>query len=336
MTSKREVSFNPDALGWVHSELAEIKSKLALAEQAAEQGRSVATDAAEKARQAESTAQSLAGQPTALAHLQDGLAALREQLVRAQEDIHSLRQSREEMERHDLAEADRVRQERNDVSHRFGEVERMIEAWQERLIGAEEHNRRNLESAAQLAMRLEAMAGGLTDADSLQARIQAQVSRVDQELSRLSGGIAGLQREDDVQRERTEGAFEMLRRLETEIEAAKDLTLRLSRIDDRLELVQAERTRHNERLNDISTQLAEIERRLNEHDERETLIETRMTSFLDGLRGLEEKLLTDREQIAAYLSGLAELEADFRKRETAALDKEARELRSRALRFAEE
>ena len=336
MTARRDVPFSPDALGWVHGELAEIKSKLALTNQTAEQSRGLAADASERTQRTDALLESLAGYAAAMGHLQEGLRVLSDQLVRAQEDIHSLRQSREEMERQNLTEVERARQERNDAGRRFGEAERAIEGWQERLVSTEEHNRRNLESIALLTMRLETLTGGFSETETLQSRFQAQVSHIENELSRLSSGIAVLQREDEVQRERTESALEMLRRLESGVETAKEMTNRLSRLDDRLELVQAERTRHNERLNDLTTQLGATEARLNEQAEKATLIETRMTGYQEGLRTLDEKLRAEREQLAAYVSGLAELEADFRKRQAAALENETRDLRSRALRFSEE
>ena len=49
MTARREVPLTGDSLAWVHSELAEIKSRLALVQQAVEQSRGLAADAAEKA-----------------------------------------------------------------------------------------------------------------------------------------------------------------------------------------------------------------------------------------------------------------------------------------------
>jgi chromosome segregation ATPase len=128
----------------------------------------------------------------------------------------------------------------------------------------------------------------------------------------------------------------MLRRLESELEAIRAQTNRISRLDDRLELVQAERTRHNERLNEIAAELANIDHRLNEHGERTSLLETRMTAYSDGQRAIEAALEREREKLASYLQGLADLESEFRRRQMAALEKEIRDLKSRALRFAEE
>jgi chromosome segregation ATPase len=145
-----------------------------------------------------------------------------------------------------------------------------------------------------------------------------------------------LQREDDVHRERFNSAFEMLRRLETEIEAFKATTNQISRLDDRLELVQAERTRHNERLNETAAALAKIDGRLNEFGERMALVEVRIGGYQDDLRALKGRLDADRELIGGYLHSLSELEADMRKRTIIALEKEIRDIRGRALNFGEE
>jgi hypothetical protein len=61
-----------------------------------------------------------------------------------------------------------------------------------------------------------------------------------------------------------------------------------------------------------------------------------MASYQDDLRKLRERLLQDREQIQAYLQGLTDLASDLRKRQIVALEKEIRDLRGRALDFAEE
>jgi chromosome segregation ATPase len=330
------VPLTGDTLAWVHNELGEIKSRLALISEASSQSRGVATDAAEKARLAQLKVDQYDGIIPVLQHLQDDLRALREQIARSQDDIHSLRQSREEIERRELADLERERQDRNETGRRFGEIERHIEGWLERVVGYEEHGRRNLEVAAQLAQRLEAIEGQLQDFDTMQSRTQTIISRADNELQHLSASLAALEREDDVARERSNTAFEMLRRLETETEALKTVTNQISRLGDRLELVQAERTRHNERLNEISADMGKIDTRLNEHGERMALLEVRMSGYQEELRGLKERLQSDRESIGGYLHALSELEADMRKRAIIALEKEIRDIRGRALNFVDE
>jgi chromosome segregation ATPase len=336
MTTRREVPITGDTLAWVHNELAEIKSRLSLTQQAAEHSRSLAADASEKALQSRARVEQLEAVGPALMHLQDDLRAVRELLVRAQDDIHSLRQSREEIERRFMAEAERARQDRNEVAHRFAVAEREIEPVYERLAGLEENNRRHVEAESQLAMRIEALENESGDLQTLQSRTQTTLSRLDQDVQRVVSLIPPLQREDDVQRERASSVIEMLRRLEGEIDAMKAETNRISRIDDRVELVQAERTRHNERLNEITAELAQIESRLNEQTERSTLLEVRMGSYQEELRGFKERLQLDREQIAAYLHSLNELASDMRKRRIIAMEKEIRDIRGQTLTFAED
>jgi chromosome segregation ATPase len=336
MTARREVPFAADTLAWVHTEIGEIKSKLALLQQTADQSRSVAADAADKANQARAKVDQLDGQEAVLIHTQDDLRSVREQLVRAQDDIHSLRQSREEIERRAQADAERVRQDKNELGRRFGDLEHQIEGWQEQLASAEEHNRRNLEAIAQLVMRLEGLEADRNESGTLQSRTLTTLSRMDQEVQRLSSTIGELQREDDTARERTASAMEMLRRSEGDIEMLKGEANRITRLDDRLELVQAERTRHNEQINEIMADLSKVDGRINEHSERLSLVEVRMSAQQDELRKLKERLQLDREQLSGYLHALGELEADIRKRQIIALEKEIRDIRGRALNFVEE
>jgi chromosome segregation ATPase len=336
MTTKREVPFSGDTFAWVHSELSELKSKLAMVHQAAEQSRSISTDAAESAHQLRTRIEQFDGQDIAISHIQDDMRSMREQLARAQEDINSLRTTREEMERRIQAESERARQDKNEAGRRFGELERHVEAAYDRYSSVEEHTRRNLEAISQLAMRVEAAEGGRTEFATMQSRALAAISRIDQEIQRLGASLVALQREDDVQRERSTSALEVLRRLETEVEAVRAETNRISRLDDRLELVQAERTRHNERLIEVSAELNKVDGRLNTLDERAALIEARIVNYQDELRGLRERLRDDRERIQQYLHGLNDLATDLRKRQIVGIEKEIRDIRGRALDFAEE
>lgn len=336
MTARRDLPLTGDNLGWVHSELSELKSRLAMVQQAAEQSRALATDASETSRQVRGGLEQFEGLGSAVRHVQDDLRALRELLARAQDDIQSLRQSREEAERYLANEGERQRQERNETGRRFADIERHVEYWQERLESAEEHNRRTLEMVSQVTMRLETAESALSEADSSQSRASSTLSRLDQEMQRLSSAVLALQSEDNTQRERINSNIEMLRRLENDVEALRTETNKITRIDDRLELVQAERTRHNERLNEITEELAQVDDRLNQGDERASLLEARMSGYQDELTRLQDQLNTERENLSRYLNGLRDLEADMRKRQIVSLEKEIRDLRSRAYDVAQE
>lgn len=336
MTTRREVPLTGDTLAWLHNEISEIKARLANIQQTADQSRAVAADAADKTHDVRQKLEQFDGLGPVLVHLQDDIRSAREQLVRAQDDVHSLRQSREEIERRVVADAERNRQDRNEAVHRFNELERQIEGWQERVSGFEEHYRRNLEVASHLAQRIEVLEGQVTEAETLHSRTFSAINRIDGDLQRLAGMLPALAREDEALRERTNSAFEFMRRYEGEIEAVKTETNRISRLDDRLELVQAERTRHNERLNEIAAELTKIEARLNDHHERTAVIEVRVNSYQGEIRGFKERLQADRDAITSYLHSITELEADMRKRQIIALEKEIRDVRGRALNFAEE
>jgi chromosome segregation ATPase len=329
VTTRREVPLTGDTLAWVHSEISEIKSRLAIVAQAAEQSRGLSTSAADAAHQLRSALTQFDGIGPALMHVQDDLRSLRELLARSQDDINQLRHSRDEAERRALEESEVFRQDKNHYARRFSDIERAIELWLERQQQAEEHNRRTMDIASQFPVRLEPIESALGEIESGQSRVFTALSRIDQEIQRLSGQLVALQNEDLTQRERVTSNAEMLRRLETELEGLRAETNRIGRIDDRLELVQAERTRHNERLNEIAAELNTIDGRLNAHDERAALTEARMSGYQDDLRQLREKLQVEREQLGAYLNNMRDLQADFRKREASALEKEIKDLRAR-------
>jgi chromosome segregation ATPase len=336
VTTRREVPFTADALGWVHAELADIKSKLALAQQGTDQSRAVAADASDKANALRARIDQLENQAPPLTHLQDELRLVREQLTRAHDDINSLRSSREEFERRIFAESERARQDKNDNVKHFGELQRQIDAWQERVGGFEEHNRRNLEAVAQIQVKLEGLQTEQQATETRQARSQTTISRLDQDVTRLSSALPDLQREDDAHKERTNSLNEMVHRLEDQIDALRTQLGRIDRIDDRLELVQAERSRHGERLTELTLEMDNVKEAETEQGERLALLEVRMQAFQDDVRAMDDKLMSFRDEFVAYLRSVTQMETDFRKREIAAIEKEMRDLRSKGLALGEE
>lgn len=336
MTVRREVPLPGDTLAWVHNEIAQLKSRLNLIQEAQEQSRALAADAIERAQQIRGKVDAVEPQAAAIEHLQEDLRLVRDALVRVQEDINSLRTSREEAERRALAESERQRKESNDLSRRLAETQRVVEAWQERIIGYEEHGRRNLEIASQFAVKIEALASEQEGWGTRHTRLQTAISRLDQEVNRISAAIPELFREDETQKERSQSAAEMLRRLESEVDAVRSQIGRMNRIDDRVELIQAERSRHGERLNELTAEIELLKKVLGEQVEKIAVGEARVAAQQDEARGAVQRLLEVRDQLVNYLKAVAELEADFRKRQVANLEKEARELRSRALSLGEE
>jgi len=336
VTARREVPFSGDTLAWVHTELADIKSRLSLVQSAAEQSRNLATDAAEKAHFLTARVDQVDAQSPAIAHLQEEIRLVRDQQGRALEDINSLRLSREEIERRLSVDSERERQELNDLGRRFGEFQRQIDAWHERIQGYEEINRKNLEAAAQLQIHMEAVEGQTREMEALHARLHSATNRIDQELTRVSSALPDLYREAMAQKERFQSIAERLSRLEGELEALRTQMGRVDRIDDRLELVQAERSRHGERITDLTLTVDRIQEGLGEYVEKAALVDVRIAGYQEDIRGVDARLTDAKEHFAAHLRGLAEIETEMRKREIAALEREMREIRSRGISLGED
>jgi len=336
VTARREVPFTGDTLGWVHSEIADIKSKLALVQQGTDQGRAIAADAFERANALRTRLDQLEAQFPHLVHLQDELRLVREQLARAHDDINSLRTSREEFERRLFAESERARQDKNDYVKQLGEVQRQVDSWQERVGGYEELNRRNLEALSQVQMKLDAIENEQAAAEMRHARAQTTISRLDQDVTRLSSALPGLQREDEVHKERANSLAEMIHRLEDQMDVLRTQMGRVDRIDDRLELVQAERSRHGERLTEMTLEMDNLKEATADLSERISLLDVRIQGFQEEMRAMNERIMGFRDEFVAYLRAVVDLETDFRKRRIAAMEKETRELRAKGLSLGEE
>src|SRR5262249_3716403 len=99
--------------------------------------------------------------------------------------------------------------------------------------------------------------------------------------------------------------------------------------------VQAERTRHNERLNDLSAEQTKTDSRLEELGEKDILLETRIANFNTDIGGVNMRLQAVLDQRSAFMHSQIALESDLRKRQIFALEKEIRAIRSRELNFSE-
>jgi chromosome segregation ATPase len=336
MTAKRDVDSAPDTLAWLHGELSQMKSRLALMQSQVEQGAGLASDAAEKAHSFSDRLGRLEALAAALGQLQEDSRQAKEQLLRLHSDLVGLRQAQDESAKRSLAASEKAREERNETSQTFADVRRQLDAWSERSANLEEQHRRAVEAAAQLSLKVQALEAERDAQAARHTRMQALVSHLDEESNRLSSLSEALRRADEGLSERAQSANEALRRLEGELDGLKAQVNRIDRIDDRLELVQAERSRHGERLTELTLQLERLETGQAELAERATLIEARMTGYQEELAGLAEELARFRDQVGAHFRAVAAMEAEFRKREIIALQKETREIRSRDTRFADE
>ena len=336
MTSKREVPISGDSLGWVHNEITELKRRLTLIKEVAEQSRILATGAAESSQQLWEQLAVLETQDTNIQQTRDAVGTLHLQLTRAQDDIQSLRQSRDDGERRAVAESEKAHLDKNELLRGQGELERQIGNLTERLNSAEELSQRHRNTAAHFAQRLEESGAEQAESESWRGRTQGTLNHMDQEIQRLAAAVSELAHENEAQKERTGSAVENLRRLESETEAAHATVSRMSQLDDRLELVQAERTRHNERINELTLAMEAAGDRMGEQNERASLLDARMAGYQNELDGLREKTRLDLETLTAYLSGLADINSDLRKRQIAALEKEIRDIKGHGLDFVEE
>ena len=336
MTARHEQGARQETLEWVHRELAAVKGSLATLQQRMDQAASLAVDSADKADQLRFRLDQIEVQVKTIPFLQEELRATREQVGKLHDELTAVRQLTEELNRHRQEDVERASDERNQIAHRFSELTRPIGAWREKVASYDEQHRRSIEAEAQLSLKLETLENAQSAEATRYARLRNAVGRMDQELTRLTGALETLIQEDEALKERLQSAGEFLRRLESETEALGTQIHRVDRIDDRLELVQAERSRHGERLTELTNAIQEVNATQFDQTEHTSLLEARMAAFQNELRGLDDKLNDFREKLAGYLRGTNQSEGEFRKRNIAALEKEVREIRGRAVDFAEE
>ena len=259
VTTRREVPLNGDTLAWVHSEISEIKSRLAVVQQAAEQSRDLATDAAETSHQ----------------------AAHRPRPVRRPRHRHTAPPGRPAHRCASCSPAPRTTstpcaraarrssaassatpsacaRTRNEIGRHFSDIERADRA----LAGAPRRRRGAQPPQPGDASPARACASKTLENAIAAARTTAAVARQFDPQPHGPGAAAHLRRRARPAERRRHPARAHQQQRRKCYAASKPRskpcaaeTNRITRIDDRLELVQAERTRHNERLNEITAEL---------------------------------------------------------------------------------
>jgi DNA repair exonuclease SbcCD ATPase subunit len=325
-----------ETVEWVHREIAEVKNQIALLIQRMDHTAGLASDTADRGDRQRQRIDYLETQAKAIPVLLEELRAGRDTTSKLHDELVALRQAVEELSRHRVEDVTRLADERNEITRKFSETVRMIDAVREKISGYDEQHRRALEASAQAALKLEAIINEQAAQATRHSRLRNGVTRMDQELTRISTALESLIQEDQTLKERVQSVGEFLRRLEGEAEALRGSVARIDRIDDRLELVQAERSRHGERLTELTNAIADINAAAFEQTERTSLIEARMGAIVSDINDVDAKLNDFREKLAVYLRSITKSEGDFRKRNIAALEKEVREIRGRSIDFVEE
>lgn len=323
-------------LAWLQDEIHLVKAQLAKIQHQMDQTQALALDTADKVRHGEAALETLAGKITSTAQFQEDIRQINDVTARLQEQLAQGRSQVEEVVRQRLSEGERERVERSDLLQRLVELEREVETWREQQSSVEQATRHAQEGITLVTLRQENAEHRLGSTEEKAARGVEAANRIDNELSKLDAVLQELRREDEVQAERARVALEAARRLEGEVDSQKSLRDALNLLDEKVELLRAERQRLDDRSSQHEEMLEEHRSELERQGQLLSILDGRTQGLQGRLDALREDIHTSRQEITDHLKTLSYGQERVKRRQIDELEREIRELRQHVIDIAEE
>lgn len=325
-----------DVVAWIEDELREIKAQLSRVGQGADQVAGEITVLVEKVHEAEDQTSAVAARLDDIPRLIAQMAQLRAGVTRAEEVIATLdRRLTEELYPIQL-EAERFRQETNNLSHRLGAIERAIEGWSGRFERLEEANRRVQEVTTLLRQQDEEAERRQLDMETRSTRSTEIFKHYEVELSRVVVDVEDLQERIASVDDRNQIYSEALKRLEQLIEALRTELKAQQEVFEKLDLLRAEVRRLEQWAGNVDQVHQEHRIALEDHTRLLTLLDGKDRGFTERLVLLQEDLAALRDAAADQLHRLQQALEHQKRRQLEELQRDLRDLRLAAFRSQED
>lgn len=291
-----------DLVNWLHDQVGAIKAQMGRIQQQHDQWQAAILDVNDKLRDADGRMREMTARTQGLPTMQEQVRQLAGLLDRIQDAEVLIDSKFESMERQGHEEQQRDQAEKNDLYRRVQDLERRAENLTERQTGYDEAARRFQEENSRSHLFSQSLNQRMEGVESKASRMLDALTRLEQTHSENEAAIRALRREDDAIAERARVAHEVAARLETELHQQEEEFRSLPLMQERLELLRAERQRVEDRvsrleevLNDAIVRLERqeeatggLDRRVSSHDQRIDLVHT---STLDHRRWLSDHML---------------------------------------------
>lgn len=333
---QREVLSGKEALDWLQSEMHQAKAHVVRLQQQAEQMQALVLDLAEKVQHFEGSLREAAAQAAPVPQLQEGLHQALALVAGVQEEQGQASARVEEIVRLRQEETERLREERAELARRLEDVQRQIEAWQERQAAVTESSRHFQEGISRLSAQLQELSHRLDGAEGKAARGLEAAGRLEHEWSRVDSALDALRREDQVLAERERLAAEVVHRLEQAVQGRQEESRRLELLGERVELYRAERQRLEEKEAHLEQALEELRGRLEEQEQRASRLEGNLQGCVSRLEALQQQIQEYRQMVVGQFRKVTGTEERLRRHQIEGLEREIKELRKHAAGLAEE
>lgn len=316
-----------DLTVWLHDQVSAIRASMGRMQQQGEQTQAAILDVNEKLRDAEGRIRELAAKTMGLPVMHDQVRQLSGVLERIQDAEVLIDTKFEILERQGGEERARDQGEKNDLYRRVQDLERRTESMTERQAGVDDAHRRFQEEVSRSHIEYQGMNQRLEAVETKAARSIDTATRLEQAMSELEHAIRALRREDDVLAERARLAHDIANRLETELHAQQEEYRILPLLNERVELLRAERQRLEDRVSHAAESVEHNTTRIERQEEFTTQLDTRMKAHDARIEHVHAVALDYRRSLTDQLLRLNLMLERMKRRQTEELDRDLKELR---------
>jgi len=317
-----------DALSWLQNEMVQSKSHLAKLYQQGDQVQAAIADLNEKLRDMEGRLREFGAKVVGLPQMAEQVRQLAGLLDRIQDTEVLIDTKFEMLERTLGEERTRDQAEKNDLYRRTQDLERRAELLHERQSALDENVRRVQEEIGRTHVQGQSVGQRLDALETKAARSLDAITRIEQTHGDIEAAIRALRREDDVLAERARLAHEIAARLEAELHQESEELRVLPLLQERVELLRAERQRLEDRTSRAEEQIADLQTRVEREEDVTAHVDVRLRAQESRVDHVHASTLDYRRMLNEQLLKMNQLLERMRRREAEELERQAKELRT--------
>ena len=316
-----------ESISWLYNQVNDLKGQIARFQQQGEQTQAAVLDVNEKLRDAEGRIREIVAKTMGLPTMQEQMRQLSGLLDRIQDAEVLIDTKFELLERTTGEERTRDQAEKNDLFRRVQDLERRAENIAERQSSVDDAHRRFQEEVSRSYLQYQGLNGRIETVEGRTGRNIEAITRLEQEHAELESAVRALRREDDVLAERARLAHEVAQRVEGELQAQQEEYRVIPLIQERVELLRAERQRLEDRTSRLEETLTDGITRLERQEEVTAQIDARMKANDGRIDQVHSTTLEFRRSMYDQLLKLNQMIERMKRRQVEELERDIKDLR---------
>ncbi|HET6615621.1 MAG TPA: hypothetical protein VFH62_07015 [Dehalococcoidia bacterium] len=316
-----------EGAAWLYDQVNQLKAQTGRFQQQGDQTQAAVLDLNEKLRDAEARIREVSAKTMGLPTMQEQLRQLSGLLDRIQDAEVLIDTKFELLERTAGEERTRDQGEKNDLFRRVQDLERRGENIAERQSSVDDAHRRFQEEVSRSHLQYQGLSGRIEAVEGRTGRNIEAITRLEQEHAELESAVRALRREDDVLAERARLAHEVAQRIEADLQAQAEEYRVLPLIQERVELLRAERQRLEDRTSRLEETLTEGITRLERQEEVTSQVDARMKANDSRIDHVHSATLEFRRAMSDQLLKLNQMLERMKRRRVEELERDIKDLR---------